>query len=103
MLLYGVDKMEEMVKTKYRDDEEKKKLITRLKTIEGQVRGVSGMISKDAYCVDVLTQLLAINKSIKSLSSEVLKGHLNTCVVDNIKNDNLDVIDEVMDLIRRLG
>lgn len=90
-------------KSTHRTEEEKKYLKTRLKTIEGQIRGVSGMIDEDRYCNDVLTQLLAINKSIKCLSNDILKSHLQSCVVDDIKNNDLEVIDEVMELIRRLG
>ena len=94
---------EDCTRNKHRSKEEKKYLKTRLSTIEGQVRGVSKMIEDDQYCNDVLTQLLAINKSIKSLSTDILKGHLSTCVVEDIKKDHLDAIDEVMQLIGRLN
>ena len=70
---------------------------------EGQVRGISRMIEEDKYCNDILTQLLAVNKSIKSLSNDILKNHLETCVVDDIKDNKLEVIDEVMELIERLN
>ena len=90
-------------RSKHRTENEKKYLQTRLKTIEGQVRGVSKMIEDDKYCNDVLTQLLAINKSIRSLSNDILKSHLSTCVVDEIKGDKLEVLYEVMELIERLN
>lgn len=90
-------------RSKHRTQEEKKYLRTRLNTIEGQIRGVSKMLEEDKYCNDILTQLLAINKSIKSLSAEILRGHLASCVVEDIKHDNLETIDEVMQLIDRLG
>ena len=93
----------ECEKSKHRTLEEKKYLQTRLKTIEGQIRGVSKMVEEDKYCNDILTQLLAINKSIKSLSNDILKSHLSSCVVDDIKENKLEVIDEVMELIRRLN
>lgn len=96
-------KCEHCTKSTHRTEEEKKYLQTRLKTIEGQVRGISKMIEEDKYCNDVLTQLLAINKSIRSLSNDILKSHLSTCVVDDIKEDHLEVIDEVMELIGRLN
>ena len=98
-----MSKCEHCEKSTHRTDEEKKYLKMRLKTIEGQIRGVSGMIDDDRYCNDILTQLLAINKSIKCLSNDILKSHLSTCVVDDIKNNDLEVIEEVMELIRRLG
>lgn len=90
-------------KSNHRTEEEKKYLKTRLNTIEGQVRGVSKMVEDDKYCCDILTQLLAINKSIKSLSNDILKSHLSSCVVNDIKEDNTEAIDEVMKLIGRLG
>lgn len=91
------------VKSTYREDMLKKRLNKRLKTIEGQIRGVQNMIEEDKYCSDILIQLLAINKSIKSVSNELFKNHLSTCVVRDIKNDDPKIIDEVMELIRRLG
>ena len=87
----------------HRTETEKKYLETRLKTIEGQVRGVTKMVEEDKYCNDILIQLLAINKSIKSVSNEILKNHLSTCVVRDIKNDDPKIIDEVMELIGRLN
>ncbi len=89
-------------KITHRDEETKKKLNKRLKTIEGQIRGVQNMINEDKYCNDILIQLLAINKSIKSVSNEIFKNHLSTCVVRDIKNNDPKIIDEVMELIRRL-
>ena len=94
---------EDCSRNKHRTIDEKKYLKTRLSTIEGQIRGNSKMVDDDKYCNDILIQLLAINKSIKSLSTDILKGHLSTCVVDDIKNDKLEVIDEVMELIGRLS
>ncbi len=89
-------------KNKYRSEDEKKDLTKRLKIIDGQVNGVIKMIDEDRYCDDILIQLAAINKSIKSLGNKLLKTHLETCVVENIKNDNLEIIDEVIDLFGRL-
>lgn len=89
-------------KNTHRDEETKKKLNKRLKTIEGQIRDVQNMINEDKYCNDILIQLLAINKSIKSVSNEIFKNHLSTCVVRDIKNNDPKIIDEVMELIRRL-
>ena len=89
-------------KNTHRDEETKKKLNKRLKTIEGQISGVQNMINEDKYCNDILIQLLAINKSIKSVSNEIFKNHLSTCVVRDIKNNDPKIIDEVMELIRRL-
>lgn len=90
-------------RVKHRTEQEKKKLKTRLKTIEGQVRGISAMIDDDRYCDDILIQISAVNKSLKSLGNQILKNYLSTCVVEDIKNDKLEIIDEVMDLVGRLN
>ena len=89
-------------KSTHRTDNEKKKLKKRLSVIEGQIRGISGMIDEDKYCHDILVQLSAVEHSLKSLGVEILKSHLSTCVVNDLKKDNLEVIDEVIDLVRRL-
>ena len=89
--------------TKSTHRDEGTKLNKRLKTIEGQIRGVQNMIDEDKYCNDILIQLLAINKSIKSVSNEIFKNHLSTCVVRDIKNNDPKIIDEVMELIGRLN
>ena len=90
-------------KIKKRSADEKEKLLKRTKTIEGQIRGISQMIANDRYCDDILIQISAVNNSLKSLGLEILKKHLATCVVDNIKNDNLTIVDEVMQTIKRIN
>lgn len=90
-------------KSKHRTEDEKKYLGTRLKTIEGQIRGIRSMIDDDRYCDDVLIQISAVQKSLKSLATRMLKSHLSSCVVKDIKEDKTEVIDEVMELIGRLN
>lgn len=90
-------------KVKYRTEEEKKKIKNRLHIIEGQVRGINQMIDDDRYCDDILIQISAITSSLKSLGNKILKEHLSTCVVKDIKDDKLEVIDEIMNLFRRLN
>lgn len=94
---------EHSVKRKHREQDEKNNLIRRLNIIEGQVKGVKQMIEDDRYCDDVLIQISAITKSLKSLGSEVFKNHLSTCVVKDIQNNHLEVIDDVMDLVGKLN
>ena len=89
-------------KNTHRTDEEKKKLINRLNRIEGQVRGIRGMIEKDAYCADVLVQSAAINAAINSFNKDLLSRHIHSCVVRDIKNGDEEVIDELMKLITKL-
>ena len=91
-----------MNKKTVRTEAEKKNLGKRLRVIEGQVRGIINMLEEDRYCDDILIQIAAINKSLNSVGKEVLKSHLQTCVVKEIKNDNLEIIDEVMDLFGRM-
>lgn len=93
---------QECIKSKHRTEEEKKYLNKRLKTIEGQVRGIMNMIDEDRYCNDILIQISAIDKSLKSLGNEILKCHLKTCVIEDIKNDKIEVIDELIELIKKL-
>ncbi len=89
-------------KNTHRTDEEKKKLINRLNRIEGQVRGIRGMIEKDAYCADVLVQSAAVNAAINSFNKDLLSSHIHSCVVRDIKNGDEEVIDELMKLITKL-
>ncbi len=88
-------------KIKHRTEEEKKKITVRINKIMGQMNGVKKMVDEDKYCNDILIQLLAIEKSIKSLSDTILENHLKTCVVNDIKNDNTDIVNEVVDLFKR--
>ncbi len=64
---------------------ETKKLIRRLKIIEGQVRGIQGMIENDAYCIDVITQSSAIKQALSNIEDELLERHLSHCVINQIK------------------
>lgn len=96
-------KCEECTRVKHRGEEDKKKLIRRLNIISGQVNGLKQMIESDRYCDDVLIQIASVNKSLKSLGNEILKNHLETCVVKELKEDKLEVIDEIIDLFGRIN
>ncbi len=89
-------------KSTRRTEEEKANLTKRLNVIEGQVRGINQMIADDRYCDDVLIQIAAVNKSLQTLGNIILENHMRMCVIRDIKNDNLDIIDEVMKLIKKL-
>ena len=84
-----------------RTQEEKKKLINRLARIEGQIRGIRQMVEDDAYCVDILTQSAAAKAAFSAFNRELLRRHIESCVVRDIKNDEAD-IDELMDIIGKL-
>lgn len=88
-------------KIKVRSEEEKGKLIARINRIVGQMNGIKKMIEEDRYCDDVLIQLSAIDKSIKSLANVILEDHMHSCLVENIQAGNLEVLDEIIDLFKR--
>ena len=84
-----------------RSVDEKKKLINRLSRIEGQIRRIRQMVENDAYCVDILTQSAAAKSAFSAFNKELLRRHMESCVVRDIKNDEAD-IDELMDIIGKL-
>ena len=88
-------------KVTVRKDEYKDKLIARINRIKGQMEGVSKMVEEHRYCTDILIQLAAIDKAVKSLASVILDNHLHSCVVNGIKNGDTSGIDEVSDLFKR--
>ena len=89
-------------KTTERSEEERKKLIARLNRIEGQIRGIKNMVETDAYCNDILTQAAAATSALNGFSKEVLARHMRTCVADDIRCGNDEVIDELMGTILKL-
>ena len=87
---------------KDRTPEEHKALLNRLSRIEGQVRGIRGMLEKDAYCVDILVQVAAANSALNSFSKELLSQHLRTCVADDLRSGGDDKMDELIKLLPKL-
>lgn len=88
-------------KKQARSAEEKKMLSNRINRIVGQMTGIGKMVDKDRYCDDILIQLSAIDKAIKSLANVILDTHIHTCMVEEIQNGNTAVVDEIVDLFRR--
>lgn len=80
----------------------KKNLATRLNRIEGQIRGIKGLIEKDTYCDDVITQIAATQSALNSVAKILLEGHLKTCVLERINEGDTEVLDEVLLTIERL-
>ncbi len=93
---------EEIHKTKERTDKEYKDLVHRLNRIEGQVRGIRNMLDKGAYCVDILTQVAAVNAALNSFSKVLLANHIRTCVADDIRAGHDEVIDELVATLQKL-
>lgn len=89
-------------RTKERSDKELKELMNRLKRIEGQVRGIQRMIENNEYCTDVMIQVSAVNSALNSFNKLLLENHLHTCVAENIRQGNDDIIDELALLLRKL-
>ena len=89
-------------KTKERSEEEYKSLINRLNRIEGQIRGIKGMVEKDAYCTDILVQVSAVNAALNAFSKELLSNHIKTCVADDIRNGKDETIDELVATLQKL-
>lgn len=89
-------------KHKERDEKEFKDLMNRLKRIEGQVRGVENMLENGVYCTDILIQVSAINSALNSFNKVLLGNHLKTCVAENIRNGNDEIIDELTSTLQKL-
>ena len=89
-------------KTKERSEKEYKDLMNRLSRIEGQVRGIKGMLERDAYCVDILMQVSAITSALNSFNKVLLANHIRSCVVENVRSVNDEVIDELVSTIQKL-
>ena len=85
-----------------RGDDQKKKLLNRLSRLEGQVRGVRKMVENDAYCNDILVQTAAISAAVNAFSREVLRSHLKSCVIRDIREGRDEVADELMETLERM-
>lgn len=89
-------------KTKQRSEEEYKSLINRLNRIEGQVRGIRKMVEANTYCIDILTQVSAVNAALNAFNRELLANHIRTCVADDIRNGKDETIDELVCTLQKL-
>lgn len=90
-------------RTKMRSEEEHKKLMNRLKRIEGQVRGVEKMLDENAYCPEIMVQISAINSALNSFNKELLASHMKSCVVEDIQAGKGDeAIDELATLLQKV-
>ena len=87
---------------KERTPEEYKKLLNRLNRIEGQIRGIKGMLERGAYCPDILVQAAAANAALNAFNKELLADHIRTCVADDIRNGKDETIDELVVTMQKL-
>lgn len=89
-------------RVKERSQEELKDLLNRLNRIEGQVRGIKNMVEKNAYCADILMQVAAATAAMNSFNKVLLANHVRTCVAENIRQGNDEVIDELIQLLQKI-
>ena len=89
-------------KTKERSEKEYQDLIHRLNRIEGQVRGIKGMVEKDVYCTDILIQVAAVNAALNSFNKVLLANHIRTCVAEDIRQGKEETIDELVTVLQKL-
>lgn len=87
---------------KERSEKEYKDLIHRLNRIEGQIRGIRGMVEKDAYCTDILIQVAAANAALNSFNKVLLANHIKSCVTDDIRAGSEEKVDELVLVLQRL-
>lgn len=87
-----------------RTQDEKQKVINRLKRIEGQVRGIQKMVEEDRYCVDILVQISAIQSALKNTGFSITERHINHCVSDAIKQgEGQETIEELMSVLKQFS
>ena len=89
-------------KTKERSEAEYRSLIHRLNRVEGQIRGIRGMLEKNAYCTDILAQVAAANAALNAFSRELLSEHIRTCVARDIREGKDETIDELLATLQKL-
>lgn len=89
-------------KTKERSEKEYKDLQNRLNRIEGQIRGIKGMVEKNAYCTDILIQVAAANAALNSFTKVLLANHIKTCVTNDILEGKEETVDELVTVLQKL-
>lgn len=87
---------------KQRSEQEYNDLIRRLNRIEGQIRGIRGMVEKSAYCPDILIQAAAANAALDAFERALLANHIKTCVVQDIRAGREETVDELIDTLKKL-
>ena len=89
-------------RVKHRSEKETKDLITRLNRIEGQIRGIKNMVEEERYCVEILNQVSAVQAALNSFNKELLANHIHSCVVEDIRGGNEEVVYELCETIKKL-
>lgn len=87
---------------KVRSDKEYRDLMNRLSRIEGQIRGIKGMLEKDAYCIDILNQVSAANCALNSFTKVLLANHIRSCVAEDVREGSEEKLDELVKTLQKL-
>ena len=98
----GDNEQRDCCRTTARSEKEKRDLINRLSRIEGQIRGIRGMLENDLYCVDILNQAAAAGSALDSFSRALLEEHIRTCVAQDLREGNQEKLDELMLILKKL-
>lgn len=85
-----------------RTERERKLLMTRLKTVEGQVRGIEKMVENDAYCPDIVMQVSAVTNALNSFNKILLAAHIRGCVTEDIREGKEDKVDELCSMLQKV-
>lgn len=85
-----------------REEEQIKKLKNRLSRMQGQLGGISRMLDENRYCGDILTQIAAVESALQSFGYLILEEHMHSCVSEAVREGNTEIMDETMELIRKL-
>lgn len=89
-------------KTKERSEKEYKDMLNRLSRIEGQIRGIKGMVERNAYCTDILIHVSAVNAALNSFNKVLLANHIKTCVTEDIRAGKEETVDELVEVLKKL-
>lgn len=95
--------MDNKCKKTNRSDEEIKIIKNRLNRIKGQLNGIEKMVDNNTYCNDILIQIVAAEKSLKSLANHILENHLFNCISNDMQNGNVEAVDEIISLFKRFN
>ncbi len=87
---------------KQRSEKEYKDLINRLSRIEGQIRGIKGMVERDAYCIDILNQASAASSALSSFCKVILSSHIRTCVTEDVREGHEEKVDELVKTLQKM-
>lgn len=88
--------------TTVRSDKEYRQLVNRLSRIEGQIKGIKGMLEKDAYCTDIIMQVSAVSAALNAFNRQLLASHIKGCVTRDILEGREDSVDDLLNTLQKL-